>query len=376
MKRKMVSILLVMLLCFGTVISVSASPYTNFVVDEFGYLAESEIASLNQLAGQIYEERNVGIFYVYTKADSLTDYDISTVVGDIENYYVMMENETSWYSFAGGTGESIDVETEEMLRGIYDETETYVDGVEAFILAAAELFPYAADTPERDPQEIEEYTLLDDADLLNDQEEAELTEKLQNISQKYNAQLVISTLPSMEGGDIDEFVEFLYDTLGFGYGENHDGVLLLVSMEPREYRILANGYAAKAIDEDTGNAIGDAFSSELTSGNYAKAFGIFADKCQYYLDGHLNGFPFNLGKNLVTALVIGIVIGLIVAFVLKGQLKSVRKKEEANVYVKPGSMQLTTSNDFFLYRTISRRKKESSSSNSSGPSRSVSGGSF
>ena len=109
MKRKMVSILLVMLLCFGMVIGVSASPYTNFVVDEFGYLAES------------------------------------------------------------------------------------------------------------DPLEIEEYILLDDADLLNAQEEAELTEKLQNVSQKYNAQLVISTLPSIEGGDIDEFVENLYDTLYLVY---------------------------------------------------------------------------------------------------------------------------------------------------------------
>lgn len=375
MKRKIVSILLVMLICFSMAIGVSASPDTDYVTDELGYLADSEIASLNQLAQRIYEERDVGIFFVYTTADSLIDSDIATIVGDVESYYVMIENETSWYTFAGGLGESIDAETEEMLRGIYDETETYVDGVEAFILAAAECFPYIADTPEF-PQEAEDSVLLDEAELLTDREETELIEKLQNISQKYNAQLVISTLSSVDGGDVDEFVEYLYDTLDLGYGEDQDGVLLLVSMDPREFRILANGYAGKAIDEQTGDAIGDAFSSELTAGNYAKAFGIFADKCQYYLDGHLNGFPFDFGKNMVLALVIGIVIGLIVAFVLKGQLKSVHKKEEANVYVKPGSMQLTTSNDFFLYRTIDRRKKESSSSNSSGSSRSISGGSF
>lgn len=375
MKRKMVSILLVMLLCFGMVIGVSAAPDTDYVIDEFGYLTDSEIASLNQLAGQVYEERNVGIFYVYTQAESLVDYDISSVVGNIENYYVMMENEISWYSFAGGMGEYIDVETEEMLRDIYDAAETYVDGVEAFILAAAECFPCVSDTPKL-PQIAKDSVLLDEADLLNDREEAELTEKLQNVSQKYHAQLIIATLSSVDGGDVDGFVEYLYDTFGLGYGENKDGVLLLVSMDPREFRILANGYAAKAIDQNTGNAIGDAFSADLTSGNYAKAFGIFTDKCQYYLDGHLNGFPFNFGRNLVIALVIGIVIGLIVAFVLKGQLKTVRRKEEANVYVKPGSMQLTTSNDFFLYRTINRRRKESGSSKSSGPSRSVSGGSF
>ena len=76
------------------------------------------------------------------------------------------------------------------------------------------------------------------------------------------------------------------------------------------------------------------------------------------------------------ALGIGIVAGVVVAMVLKGQLKSVRKQNQANVYVKPGSMKLTASNDFFLYRTVDRRKKESSSSGSSGSSRSVGGGSF
>ena len=65
-------------------------------------------------------------------------------------------------------------------------------------------------------------------------------------------------------------------------------------------------------------------------------------------------------------LVIGIVAGLIVAFILKGQLKSVRKQDKANVYVKPGSMQLTLQNDLFLYREVSKTKKESSNSSRSG----------
>ena len=57
MKRKIVSILLVMLICFSMAIGVSASPDTDYVTDELGYLADSEIASLNQLAQRIYEER-------------------------------------------------------------------------------------------------------------------------------------------------------------------------------------------------------------------------------------------------------------------------------------------------------------------------------
>jgi uncharacterized protein len=71
------------------------------------------------------------------------------------------------------------------------------------------------------------------------------------------------------------------------------------------------------------------------------------------------------------------VAGLIVAFVLKGQLKTVRKQEQAHVYVKPGSMQVTINSDRFLHQHVSRTRKESkSSSGSSGSSRSSGSGSF
>ena len=100
------------------------------------------------------------------------------------------------------------------------------------------------------------------------------------------------------------------------------------------------------------------------------------DRCEYYLEGHINGFPFNAGMSLVIALFIGIASGLSVAFVLKGQLKTVRKQEQANVYVKPGSLQITISHDFFLYAEEKRTKKDSGKSSDSEPSRNVGGGSF
>lgn len=220
-----------------------------------------------------------------------------------------------------------------------------------------------------------ETLVFDDADLLSTAEETELSENLHNISQTYNAQIIVATVASVESGDVDGYVEYLYDSMGFGYGSDRDGVLLLVCMNPREYRILSNGFAGRAIAGSEIDAIGEAIVSDLSDGYYANAFDGFARKCAYYLDGHLNGFPFNFSKNLTTALIIGLVAGLIVALALKAQLKSVHKQNQANVYVKSGSMQVTTSRDLFLYRNVSRTKKSSNSS-SSGSSRSVGGGSF
>lgn len=220
--------------------------------------------------------------------------------------------------------------------------------------------------------------VYDDAGLLTDGERGELSAKLALLSDTYDAQIVVATVASVEGGDVDNYLEYVYDTMGFGYGENFDGVLLLVCMDPREYRILSNGYCGTAINTGAIDAIGDAIVDDLSDGNYADAFASFADKCEYYLDGHLNGFPFNYGMNLAIALVIGVIIGQITGKVLDGQLKTVRKQDRAQNYVKSGSMNLTEQQDVFLYSDVQRTKKDtdSDSRSSGGSSRSTGGGSF
>lgn len=373
MKKRIISMILALVLCFSLMISASAVSDTDYVVDEVGYLTETELANLNTLAANLYDTYGVGIFYVYTTADRLDEYDVSALVGGIKDYVIMLENDISWFTFYGGKGEQIDLTIEEALRAVYDAAPTYVDGVKAFLNATAEHFPAMVDKSVGEP---EEYVLFDEAYLLTEAEQAALTQKLLNMSHAYQAQIVIATVASMDGGDIDQFVEYVYDSMGFGYGDNHDGVLLLVCMNPREYRILSNGYAGDAIDTGDIDKIGDVIVPDLSAGNYAAAFDQFIDQCVYYLDGSINGFPFAFGKNLMICLVIGLLAGVITAFVLKGQLKSVRKQDKANVYVKPGSMEITQRKDFFLYREVTRSKKESSSSSRSGSSRSVGGGSF
>ena len=375
MSRKFISVFLALVLCFSLAVVASAES-TDYVVDEFGNLADGEVAELNEYAAYLYDVCGVGIFYVYTYADPLDTYDIDSLTGGMEDYFIMMENESSWGVFKGGLGEEIDIAGEDDLRAVYDAEASYVDGVGEFLNAAALYFPQVADTPEGDILNVEEYLVYDEAELLNDSEELTLEEKLADLSSKHGAQIVVCTIESMDGGDIDEFLGYLYDEMGFGYGDNHDGVLLLVCMDPREYRILSNGFAGEAIDSGDIDNIGDVIVSDLSDGNYAAAFDKFADQCDYYLDGHLNGFPFKTGRNLVICLIIGIAAGFTVAFVLKGQLKTVRKQDQANVYVKPGSMQVTVRNDFFLYRDVTRTKKQSNSSSGSGSSRSTGGGSF
>lgn len=226
----------------------------------------------------------------------------------------------------------------------------------------------------------QETFLLDEADLLTASEEYELESKLRSISNQYNAQIIVATMPSLQGWDIDTFIEYAYDTTGFGYGTYRDGVMLLIAMEEREYRILSNGLAGDAIDGGKIDAISDAIVSDLSGGDYFDAFDTFADRCAYYLEGHINGYPFDFGGSLAGSIAIGLAVGVITALVLKGQLKSVKRQNQATNYVREGSMHLTTHSDLFLYRNVTRTRRQTSSSSGSrgggGGSRHVGGGRF
>ena len=219
--------------------------------------------------------------------------------------------------------------------------------------------------------------LFDGADLLTETEESRLINSLDSISQMYKVDIIIVTVDTVGDYTSDEYIEYYYDENNCGYGENHDGVLLLVTMWEREYRILSNGLGADAISSGDIEYIGEVISYYLSEGDYEEAFRRFISECEYEIDGEINGFPFNFGTNLFISLAIGVTVALIVTGVMKSELKSRKMQLAATEYTRPGSMKVTTANDLFLYRTMNRYKKESSSSGSRSSSRrNVGGGKF
>ena len=228
-------------------------------------------------------------------------------------------------------------------------------------------------------------TVYDEYGILTDSEEEEIAELLEEVGDTYDVELVVVFLPEISG-DSAEYAEDLYDTMGFGYGSGHDGVLLMVSFSPREYQILVNGYAAEAIGVYAHENIIRNVGACLSDRDYADACRVFARECDYYLDAHVNGFAteatqstakrdrgeFSAVSTLLSSLVIGFVAGIIVVIILAGQLKSVKKQYQAKDYVRHGSMHLTQRSDTFLYRNVSRVKRDSGSSSSGSRSRSSS----
>ena len=119
--------------------------------------------------------------------------------------------------------------------------------------------------------------LYDGADLLTERQEYALLRRLEEVRDEYRVDVVIATVDSTGSYYVDDYVEELYDQLGYGQGPNHDGVILLISMEDRDYRILSNGLAADAITNDEIYDIGDEIVPDLSDGDYADAFADFIE---------------------------------------------------------------------------------------------------
>ena len=221
--------------------------------------------------------------------------------------------------------------------------------------------------------------LVDGADLLSDSEESDLSDLLDGISERQQVDVVVVTVDSMEGETAVVYADDYYDYNGYGFGNGRDGILLLISMEERDWCMTTCGYGITAFT-DAGQAyISEQFLSDLSAGDYAAAFTNFAELCDDFITQAKTGEPYDVDNlppgsfepvwGLMTALAVAFIISLVVTGFMKGQLKSVHSQYAADNYIKQGSMQLTKKDDLFLYKHVDRRKRvENNSSNRSSSS--------
>ena len=91
--------------------------------------------------------------------------------------------------------------------------------------------------------------VVDEADLLSAAEEARLTAELDALERQTNDQLVIVTVPSLNGQTIEAFGLALGNHWGVGQRAQDNGVLLIVAPAERMVRIEV-GYGLEAILTD------------------------------------------------------------------------------------------------------------------------------
>jgi uncharacterized protein len=106
--------------------------------------------------------------------------------------------------------------------------------------------------------------VVDAANIIPDGLEAELTAELAALESKSSDQLVVATVPSLQGYEIEEFGYQLGRAWGLGTEKGDNGVILLVAPNERKVRIEV-GYGLEG-------QLTDALSSRIVQGAIIPAF--------------------------------------------------------------------------------------------------------
>jgi len=91
--------------------------------------------------------------------------------------------------------------------------------------------------------------VVDDAGILSPATEQDLTRKLEALETSTGRQLVVATLPSLQGYEIEDYGYQLGRTWGIGSEKNDDGALLIVAPNEKKVRIEV-GYGLEPVLTD------------------------------------------------------------------------------------------------------------------------------
>ena len=106
--------------------------------------------------------------------------------------------------------------------------------------------------------------VVDDAGILSPQAEAQLTAELAELETRTGRQLVVATLPDLQGYEIEDYGYQLLRTWGIGSKERNDGAILIVAPSERKVRIEV-GYGLEPV-------LTDALSSLIINQRIIPAF--------------------------------------------------------------------------------------------------------
>lgn len=221
----------------------------------------------------------------------------------------------------------------------------------------------------------EKSRVIDTAGRLTPIQISSLQDRTEDLSDAHSFDVVIVFVHSLEVSTPHGYADNLFRN-NYGYGSSHDGILLLVSMEERDWLIYRSGSGEDKFSDSMLDSIGGEVAELLSEGEYYEAALTFLDSTEEVLNGEYEASSDN---SLLFAELIVIAVALILAFVIAGAVKrsmnTVRKQTGASGYIE-GGIDLTVARDTYLYSTVTKVKIESNSSGSGGRRSSSRGGKF
>lgn len=387
MKKGIAVLFLLALMLALTVPAFAAA--SEYVFDFNNNLSANELSELNALAAEVYYDYGFDILIDMDDNETQDAVSYAELRYDqedaSENGILLAITAEEWYIHLAGEAENIfDEFYIDYLWEAYDVERTYYGGVEAYIISAHVILDMyygeedAAETPVI-PETRQKPRFVDEADLLTTAEDESLLAVLDEISERQECDVAVVTVSSLGNKTAEAYADDYYDYNGYGMGSGDDGILLLISIEDRDWAITTYGFGISAFTDAGQSYMVAQFKSDLSAGNYASAFSRFAELCDDFLTQAKTGEPYDSGHlpntmsfgrafiaTLVITLPLGFILAMIITASMKKKMQSVAMQASAGSYVRQGSVEITASRDNFLYRTLVKTAKESESSSGGG----------
>lgn len=254
--------------------------------------------------------------------------------------------------------------------------------------------PTPVPTPEPFHQDGTLSYVTDSAGILTAEQRTSLESTAARISESLNCRVYIVTVQDYRqytNGTVNDCATELYTYYDLGEGPNRDGLLLLMSMQDRDYSIITHGFYGNYCFGDHNltlieNNFLDNFRNNDWMGGFedylrvsgdilgtAAAHGLTLDKEDQSFPGqsypnltYRYGVTGKMPKGLRLAIGLGapclIALGVCTSF--RAQMKTAHERTTAEEYVVPGSATLRIREDRFTHRTESRVPIQTQSSSS------------
>lgn len=348
----------------------SASDHGPFIFDVSG-MDEEELSALEEQAEQLYQDYGLGIYFGEDREESDQD-----TISRAQEFYaqnctikdgvMLFLTPDEYYVYLSGRAQHIF--TEEEIDKVWDvfvtDNNYYSEGIYDYLA-------YMGSVMESHGLQVIPSTrmlplLVDNADLLTDWEESELLDELTRVSEKEMMDVAVVTVNSIDGKSPEAYADDFYDYNGYGQGEEKDGVLLLISMEDRDWHVTTTGFGITAVNDAAIELIEDRVVSQLSSGDYYGAFSTYCSTVDEVAEMARNGEPYtgsiSLSKTQVFggAGVISVIFGFLIGFgataAQKKKLKRVRKQHGAAAYIYGDASHLSVSDDRFITKNVTRTR--------------------
>ena len=295
--------------------------------------------------------------------------ELSGIVHDAVSPYM---DERAW------NGEDVTMSATALSQAV----DAMAESVENYIRANAvtDVAGETAESQTQEPTGADMNYIFDLSDQLSYEDWAELEARAADISQRHGCGVYAAFVDDFTeyggGNDVYKTTYQLYHASELGMGADRDGIIILLSMDDRDYAMFVYGtYAETAFNSYGQEKLEKAFLGNFKEDDWYGGVSNYLSTCDEYLTRADAGKPVRESPALLIAIAVVascLLSGAICLF-LKRSMKTVHQKVEANEYVAPGGLQLSKQYDRYTHTTETRRKIHDDSDSDSGTS-SCSGG--